>query len=93
MKYCSNCDNEATQEAVHDDVRTPLCTTCATAYKWGQASPEAVVRRLYDWLADWQDYGDDMSCPECDASGQIKTQDGITLCYSCAWSVKNPVIR
>ena len=33
--YCANCETEATHITSKG---TPLCTTCAIAYEWGQAS-------------------------------------------------------
>jgi hypothetical protein len=42
--FCANCDNRATKKVEHSDKKsTPLCETCATAYEWGQASPDADV--------------------------------------------------
>ncbi len=46
--YCANCENKATHFAVHKDPdsKTPLCATCAEAYEWGQAYPEASVEPI-----------------------------------------------
>lgn len=45
--YCANCDNQAINQVVHDDgAVTRLCSTCATAYEWGQASPNATVEPI-----------------------------------------------
>ena len=41
MRYCANCDCEATH--LVEETNTPLCTTRATAYEWGQASPDKTV--------------------------------------------------
>ncbi len=52
MKYCVNCDDEATfmierkvRPGEHDK-NTPLCFDCGTAYLMGQASPDAHVARI-----------------------------------------------
>lgn len=46
--YCANCDTEAVRVVIHQEGEdnewcTPLCATCAEAYGWGQADPEAVM--------------------------------------------------
>ena len=57
MIYCTNepCETEAVRMVIHHDKEgnvisvTPLCRTCATAYTWGQASPEANVMDLEEY--------------------------------------------
>ena len=45
--HCANCEAEAVKCVVHDDdSKTPLCCTCATAYRWGQSSPRADIVEL-----------------------------------------------
>lgn len=41
--YCANdpCENEATH--IVERSKTPLCYTCAEAYKWGQSNPDGTV--------------------------------------------------
>jgi hypothetical protein len=50
MEYCANdpCENEATHIII--ETETPLCWTCHSAYKWGQAGPwkETVAIEDYD---------------------------------------------
>lgn len=38
IKYCANHPCEAEAVMVIQETNTPLCRTCAEAYKWGQAS-------------------------------------------------------
>ena len=48
IEYCANdpCETEATYLVRHDNGRTtPLCFTCAEAYSWGQAHPDARIER------------------------------------------------
>ena len=44
IQFCANCETEATRVVEHDDGSDLfLCTTCATAYEWGQSSPNDLV--------------------------------------------------
>lgn len=52
MTFCANCETEAVKQTV---LGTPLCSTCATAYEWGQASPNDPIVELED------KYGPDVS--------------------------------
>lgn len=49
VQYCTNdpCETEAIKMMCNDDgKRLPLCYTCAQAYEWGQASPDATIEDL-----------------------------------------------
>ena len=48
--YCANeCDFEAERVVLHPDGNaTPLCFTCATAYEWGQCSPDSPIAPIED---------------------------------------------
>jgi len=41
---CVNCNNEA----IYMVGNTPLCHTCQTAFKWGQANSEATMEPVQD---------------------------------------------
>lgn len=43
---CASCNNAAIYMAGN----TPLCHTCQTAFKWGQANPEATIEPTQDKL-------------------------------------------
>lgn len=52
-RYCNNdgCEAEAVYAVLRDDRDTyPLCLchTCATAYEWGQASPDRAIVEVGD---------------------------------------------
>jgi hypothetical protein len=48
--YCALCETEAILRT--DETTTPLCFTCATAYEWGQASPNQGMQEIACDLAE-----------------------------------------
>jgi hypothetical protein len=82
--YCANdpCETEAVRVVIHPNGdRTPLCFTCAQAYEWGQASPDAVVADIDQAKAShdvvWH-------CPKC-AAENVDSPDAtsVPLCVAC----------
>ena len=41
MKYCFNCDNEATH--IIEETQTPICETCKMAYELGRENQGTIV--------------------------------------------------